>query len=123
MKSGKLLCFIYLLLLFLMISACQDDKEKKNDYSGLSNLISERNKARHGVDKKTFGKNTESKSVEENIGTTKKESDSKEEEVSSVVLYEEKVDIIDSESRRTLAKGIAYINKKGQIIRIKILRE
>jgi septal ring factor EnvC (AmiA/AmiB activator) len=123
MKSGKLLCFIYLLLLFLMISACQDDKEKKNDYLGLSNLISERNKARHGVDKKTSGKDTESKSVEENIGTTKKESDSKEEEVSSVVLYEEKVDIIDSESRRTLAKGIAYINKKGQIIRIKILRE
>lgn len=119
MKSGKLFYFF----LFLMISGCQDNKEKKNDYSGVSNLISERNKARHGVVKKTPGKNAESKSVEENISTTKQESDSKEEEISSVVLYEEKVDIIGSESRRTLEKGVAYINKKGQIVRIKILRE
>lgn len=122
MKSGKLFCFSCLFLFFL-ISACQDDKEKKNDYSGVSDLIFERNKARHERAEKTPVKNINSKSQEENIITSKQESDSIAEEISSIVLYEEKVDIIGSDSRRALARGVAYINKKGQIVRIKILKE
>lgn len=116
MKLNKLICFI---LLFLL-SACRDDKEKNADYSGISELISDRNKARQEAAKKNSG----SKSTEEKISTGKKESDLKtEEEISPVVLYEEKVDIVGSESRRTLSKGVAYINKKGQIVKIKILTE
>ncbi len=115
-KLNKLICFI---LLFLL-SACRDDKEKNADYSGISELISDRNKARQEAAKKNSG----SKSTEEKISTGKKESDLKtEEEISPVVLYEEKVDIVGSESRRTLSKGVAYINKKGQIVKIKILTE
>lgn len=122
MRSGKLFCFIGLLLLFL-ISACRNDDEKKNDYSGLSNLISDRNKARRETAEKTPVKNTGSKSGSENVVASKRESDTQAEEISSIVLYEEKVDIIASKSNRPLAKGVAYINKKGQIVRIKILQE
>lgn len=122
MKSGKFFCF-FCFLLIVLISACQDDKEKKDDYSGVSDLISERNKARHVMVEKNPVKNPGSKSVEENISASKQESDSKAEEISSIVLYEEKVDIIGSDSQRTLAKGVAYINKQGQIVKIKILKE
>ncbi len=122
MKSGKFFYFFCLLLLFLA-SACQDGKEKKEDYSGVSDLISERNKARHVAVEKDTVKNTYSKSVEENISTSKPEPDPKAEDFSSIALYEEKVDIIGSDSQRTLAKGVAYVNKQGQIVRIKILKE
>jgi len=122
MRSGKIFCFIYLCLFFL-ISACQDDKEIKNDYSGVSDLISERNRARYDTVEKKPIKSVGSKPTEEKINTSKQEPDSKSEEILSIVLYEENVDIVGTESNRTIAKGVAYINKKGQIVRIKILKE
>nr|NJM03779.1 hypothetical protein [Desulfobacula sp.] len=122
MKSGKLFYSICFLLVFL-VSACQEGKEKKEDYSGVSDLISERNKSRHVTVEKNTVKQTYSNSAEEKTGSLKPDPDSKAEDISSIVLYEEKVDIIGSESRRTLAKGLAYINKQGQIVRIKILKE
>ena len=122
MKTGKLFFFIFLLNFFLL-SACQDDEEKKSDYSGISELISERNKTRHEIAKKNPMEKAGSTSIEKNISTPKQESDFKEEEISSIVLYEEKVEIIGAESRRPLAKGVASINKKGQIVKIQILKE
>ncbi len=126
MRSGKLFYSVCLLLFFLD-SACTEDKEKKEDYSGVSDLISERNKARHvAVEKfsvQDAAPKSAPKSEDENIAIPKQESDPRAEEISSTVLYEEKVDIVVSESGRTLAKGVAYINKQGQIVRIKILKE
>ncbi|OGR27840.1 MAG: hypothetical protein A2277_21260 [Desulfobacterales bacterium RIFOXYA12_FULL_46_15] len=122
MRSGKAFCFICFILLFL-ISACQNEKADDNDYSGVSDLISGRNKARYDTAERAPVKNTRSKPVEENIDTSRQAPDSKTEEILPIVLYEEKVDIIGSESKETLAKGVAYINKNGQIVRIKILKE
>jgi hypothetical protein len=122
MKPGKLFYSVCLLLFFLA-SACTEDKEKKEDYSGVSDLISERNKARHVAVEKFSVQDAGPKYAEENMAIPKQESDPGAEEISSIVLYEEKVDIVMSESRRTLAKGVAYINKQGQIVRIKILKE
>ena len=121
MKLQKL---FYLIILLLLLSSCRNDKEKNKDYSGIAELISERDKARHEVSEKKSVQNASSKPVEEKISKAREESDSKtEEEISPGVLYEEKVDIIGSESRRTISKGIAHINKKGQIVKIKILKE
>ena len=47
----------------------------------------------------------------------------KDEKFSLVVLYEKNVEIVDSSSRIALAKGVAYMNKEGQIIKIKIIKE
>jgi hypothetical protein len=126
MRSGKLF-YSACVLLFFLASACTEDKEKKEDFSGVSDLISERNKARHVTVEKfpaqDAGPKSAPKSEEETITIPKQESGPRAEEVSSIVLYEERVDIVVSESRRTLAKAVAYINKQGQIVRIKILKE
>ena len=122
MRSAKF--FLYAFLgLFLLISACRDEKGK-NDYSGVSELIYDRNKARYDVVEKPSKKSDRSrKSTTSKTNILKSELNSKEEELSSIILYEEDVKIISSESQRTLAKGVAYINKKGQIVKIKILKE
>lgn len=122
MKSGKKNWFI-IAAVFLLVSGCQDDKGE-NDYSGVSNLISDRNSARYEI-----AENEPSKSVNPKKNTKKKvreskpDSDEHQKELMSIILYEENVNIIGSDSGRTLAKGVAYVNKKGQIVRIKILKE
>lgn len=110
-------------MFFFLAVACTEDKEKKEDFSGVSELISDRNKARHVAVEKFSAQDSRPKSEEEIITIPKQESDPGAEEISSIVLYEEKVDIVVSESRQTLAKGVAYINKQGRIVRIKILKE
>ncbi len=126
MKSGIFFCSVCLMFFFLA-AACTEDKEKKEGFSGVSELISDRNKARHAAVEKFSAQDSRPKSApkseDENIAIPKQESDPRAEEISSTVLYEEKVDIVVSESRRTLAKGVAYINKQGRIVRIKILKE
>ncbi|MCG8632948.1 MAG: hypothetical protein MI863_03920 [Desulfobacterales bacterium] len=102
-----------------MFSACEGDKDQ---YSGLSELVAERHEARKGISEKNLKK--KKKAARDNAGN--KEQDnlsefSSKEEVSTVVLYEKQIDILDSESRIPLAKGVAYMNKKGQIVRIKII--
>ncbi|MCK5265984.1 MAG: hypothetical protein KAR03_10285 [Candidatus Thorarchaeota archaeon] len=122
MKSRKvLLCVVF--GLFFLVSACQDEKGE-NDYSGVSELISSRNKARHEVAENPPKKIDHSRKKTTNkTSTSKPQVTSKQEELSSIILYDEDVEIIGVESRRTLAKGVAYINKQGQIVRIKILKE
>jgi hypothetical protein len=122
MKSEKNVLLV-ILVLFFLISGCQDD-DRKNDYSGVSNLIAERNKARYEVAKNPPKKSvTAKKRTWNKTSTSKSESNLKKEEFSSIILYEEDVEIVGSDSQKILAKGVAYINKKGQIVRIKILKE
>ena len=122
MRSGK--SFIYALFgLVFLISACQDEKGK-GDYSGVSDLIAERNKARFEKAKNTPKKSTTSKKrIVNKTPITKPDSNLNKEELSSIILYKEEVEIVGSDSQRILAKGVAYVNKKGQIVRIKILKE
>ncbi len=123
MRSGKSIVFV-LLGLFFLISACQDEK-KSNDYQGVSELIAERNRARYSTaaENKPKKKTSNQKKYTEKNIVKEPEPVSKQAELSSVILYEEQVKIIGSDSGRTLAKGVAYVNKKGQIVRIKILKE
>ncbi|MCD4721740.1 MAG: hypothetical protein K8S13_18045 [Desulfobacula sp.] len=122
MKSAKFF-LVALFGVFFLVSACQDEKGK-GDYSGVSDLIAERNKARY-----TVAENPPKKSVSSRKKTTNKTNTSKpistpkKEELSTIILYEELVEIVGSESGRTLAKAVASINKKGQIVKIKILKE
>lgn len=114
---------IMFLGLFFLISACQDEKGK-NDYSGVSELIAGRNKARYAA-----AENPPKKSVDSTKRTTSKTTTSKptsipkKEELSTIILYEEDVEIVASKSGRILAKAVASINKKGQIVKITILKE
>lgn len=123
MKSGKIICCFFLVSFFL-VSACQDgdeSKSKKGDYSGVSNLIADRNKARYETVEKPSQRKT-AKTVSTSK-SRKEQSKPKKEELATAILYEQKVKIVGSDSGRTLAKGVAYVNKKGQIVRIKLIKE
>ncbi|RLC02392.1 MAG: hypothetical protein DRH34_07470 [Deltaproteobacteria bacterium] len=116
-------CGYLLFCLFFLLSACQDDKGK-NDYSGVGELISDRNKARYEAAKNPPKKSSSSRKAKVNkVDSSKLKTTPKKEEISSIVLYEEDIEVVGSKSGRTLAKGVAYINKKGQIVKIKILKE
>ena len=124
MKPGKMILYT-VLGLSLLLCACQDEKGK-DDYSGVSDLIADRNKARYAAAKNPPQKSNSTisrKTTPNKINSSSSSSTSKKEELSSVILYEEDIAVVGSKSGRTLAKGVAYINKKGQIVRIKILRE
>ncbi len=113
MKSAKWAGLIASWIL-LVITACQDSREA-DDYSGVSELIAERNKARYESQQKRASE----KSAEQPRSVLP----DRKEDLSSPALFEEKVDIVVSGGGRTLAKGTAYLNKQGQIVRIKILKE
>ncbi len=117
-------CFwIAFLGLFFLVSACQDEKGK-DDYSGVSDLIAERNKARYHAAENPSKKSVSStKRTTSKTNTSKSISTPKKEELSTIILYEEVVEIVGSKSGKTLAKAIASINKQGQIVKIRILKE
>ena len=105
-----------------LVSACQDEREKK-DYSGFSKLIAERNSARQkGVENSLENRGRSKEMPTNNTRGSDASSALNKEKFSSIILYEEDVEILGSESQRTLAKGVAYLNKQGQIVRIKILK-
>jgi hypothetical protein len=108
--------------MFFLISGCQNE-DPKDDYSGVSDLISDRNKLRHQKSGKSVKKSIAPKKSTTTVNKLKSELISKEEELSSIVLYEQGVEIVNSKSQRILAKGVAYVNKKGQIVKIKILKQ
>jgi hypothetical protein len=121
MKSRTVFLCIFLGV-FLLVSACRDEREKK-DYSGFSKLIAERNQARQkGVENSPENSGHSKKTSTNNTRSSNAPSASKKEKLSSIILYQEDVDIVGSKSQRTLAKGVAYLNKQGQIVRIKILK-
>ena len=120
MKLGKTLWCLFFSA--LMLSACDD---KKDSFSGLSDLVKERNEIRQ-----TISDETARKKVLEKQGSkayTKEDAAiervKKKSEISSIVLYEREVEVVDSFSQLPLAKGIAYLNKEGQIVKIKIIKE
>lgn len=120
MKSEKKIWFA-ILGLFFLVSGCQEDKSN-GDYSTVSELIADRNRTRLAKKSGTYPKQDTSSEKEAagRLLTEKNDAQAKKEALSSIILYEENVRIVGSESGRTLAKGTAYINKQGQIVRIKI---
>lgn len=104
-----------------LLSACDNEKDQ---YSGLSGLVAERNEARQNISdetalKKTFDKNHSANGSKENSGIGVSQS----KEISSVALYEREINIVDAKSKMPLARGVAYMNKTGHIVRIKVIKE
>ena len=106
----------------LVLSACDD---KKDGFSGLSNLVVERSEVRQTLsDKKAREKALE----KQQSAADSKEADAldrekKKSEISPIILYERDIEVVDSSNRMALAKGIAYLNKEGQIVKITITKE
>jgi len=122
MKTGKLFVCVLTGLVVMLLSSCQD-KKQDDDFSGVGRLISSRNKARYEEAKNPAPEKKYTNQKETTYKKDSTQSESKTEQLSSIVLYEENVKILGSNSGQTLAEGVAYINKKGEIVKIKILKK
>jgi len=113
---------IIIAALFLAVTVVGCESEK-DPFSGLSDLVAERNEVRKSLSKET-GLKKKGVSGEQPSGSagTQRQKASSGDTLSSVALYEKNIEIVDSQTGMSLAKGVAYLNKKGQIIRIKILK-
>ena len=112
----KITLFVCMLFV-LSCAACDDKDDKKNDYKGLSELVAQRHRARQAMSgKKVDG-------PDKDFGLQKSKTGAepiKKEGVSTKTLYKKEVEIIDPASGISLAKGMAYLDKNGDIVRIKI---
>lgn len=107
---------------FVVVAAgCESDKDT---FSGLSDLVAERNKVRKVISQETAQKKKGEavSQLQDDVGTQAGKKKSSEDTLSSVALYEKNIEVVDSQSGRSLAKGVAYFNKKGRIVRIRILK-
>lgn len=113
---------IFLMVMLFFCAGCSEDQ--KGDYKGVSELITSRNQARSSIKKKpgstTASEQKETSAAEQHPDQQGVSGRQDEEEISPIILYEEKVIIVSQSSDKKLAEGIAYINKQGQIVRLKI---
>ena len=111
---------IVVLFLAVTLAGCESEKDQ---FSGLSDLVAERNEVRRIISKETTRKKKDVSglSSQDDAGTQGQKISSGD-TLSSVSLYEKHIEVVDSQTGMSLAKGVAYLDKKGRIIRIKILK-
>lgn len=109
MKRPAIVAACLCLFLTAFATGCEKEKKKKDEaFQGVGRLISERNKARYdSAGQGSTGGSRDSGAGKEPMST----------------LYEEKVEIVSTSSNRTLGKGVAYLDKEGKIVYIKITRK
>ena len=115
---------IFFLVLFMaVLSSCESEDD---NYSGVGKLIADRNKMRYeladetGKNKgKTGSSNPQTNSVSKDA--SKKATSKK--ELSTNVLDEKKIVIVEASSGQPLGQGIAYVNEKGKIVKIKLTNQ
>lgn len=101
----------FLVFLMAVLSSCEGEDDS---YSGVGKLIAERNKMRHqlagepGSNKNNSGVKDASKK-----GASKAQ-------LSTNVLAEKKIVIVDTASGSPIGKGVAYVDKQGNIVKIKL---
>ncbi len=129
MNTGKIRGFVFLCAVLLgalalsIVTGCTRES-KDDDFKRVSELIADRNKARQSM--KSSSRDTDESrqpGVEDRAAVKDSDTASPEEEILSIVLYEEDVRIVSQGSGKLLARGVAYINKQGQIVRLKIVNE
>ncbi|MBF0468685.1 MAG: hypothetical protein HQK61_07345, partial [Desulfamplus sp.] len=104
---------------FILIAGCGSDEGEKGDYSTVSNMIADRNKARY--DKAAKQGDSQRNPYEDDSPvseeTSRKQTDERE---FTGMTFEEEVRIVSKTSGRELAVGTAYLDKSGKIINIRI---
>ncbi|MBF0232731.1 MAG: hypothetical protein HQK62_00065 [Desulfamplus sp.] len=115
-KKMNFLLFVFILIL---IAGCGGDEGEKGDYSTVSNMIADRNKARYD---KAAQQNPSRKNLSENDSSVSEEISNKQadEKQFTGMTFEEEVVIVSKSSGREIAVGTAYLDKSGKIINIRI---
>ena len=110
----------FLVSLMAVLPACNSEDD---NYSGVGKLIADRNKMRYQQAEETGNKKGRTGPSNQNIDPVSKDASellTRKTELSTNVLYENKIIIVDSSSGKPLGQGIAYINQQGEIVKIKL---
>lgn len=115
---------IYFLVFFVaVLPSC---KSEDDNYSGVGKLIADRNKMRYQLaDETENDRETPGMSNQKNDSVSKDASGTvgSKKELSTNVLDEKKIIIVESSSGIPLGQGVAYVNKKGEIVKIKLVNQ
>ena len=121
MKLLKFVLYMAVGICLLVSISCRD--EKKDEFSGVSNLLSDRNKARYNrsgnLPPSKNNVEQQQQRVDNNSGSVPNK---KKEPLVSDIIYKKDVSIRDSKSGKILTTGVAYVDENGRIIKIKIKR-
>ncbi|PIE61215.1 MAG: hypothetical protein CSA29_04525 [Desulfobacterales bacterium] len=100
-----------------ILAGCSEDEK----FSGFSEMVAGRQQVRQEISGNNVDKQTnQAESEDSNVARSHKYIDP--DKLSLGHLFEKKIEIIDTSSKITLAQGIAFLDKQGRIVRIKIIR-
>ena len=112
--------FVVCISVLCLLSACD---RKEDQYAGLSDLVTDRQEVRKTISEENAQKKKLEKVLKNDQSDSNLSSSDAEEVISPVVVYEKQIEILDSASKIPLAKGVAFMNKSGQIVKIKVYRK
>jgi len=114
--------FLISFLVFFMaaLPAC---KREDDNYAGVGKLIVDRNKMRYRLAEETENNKKKTGSSNQKFDSASKdafERVTRKTELSTNVLDEREIVIVDASSGKPLGRGVAYLNPKGEIVKIKL---
>ncbi|WP_020590180.1 hypothetical protein [Desulfobacter curvatus] len=117
--------FLISFLVFFMavLPSCESQDD---NYSGVGKLIADRNKMRYHLADETGNNKDKTGSSNQKTDSVSKDASGKvmsNEELSTNVLDEKKIVIVEASSGTPLGQGVAYVNKKGEIVKIKLVNQ
>lgn len=120
MKVKKIrLALLFFVFALILVTGCNKEEEKEEPYSTVSNMIAERNKAR-------FSRAAQDSSSKRAVGNEPVLSDEIPPAAQSEraklpgITIEENIKIVSERSGKTIGTGIAYLDKSGKIITIRV---
>lgn len=103
-----------------LLPACDSDKDQ---YAGLGSLVAERQEVRKSIAEENSRKKSSVYTPGEKTERNASDAGEENSQISAAIVYEKQIEILDSDSKVPLAKGVAYMNKSGQIVRIKVYKK
>lgn len=115
--------FFLISFLVFFVAVLPSCKNEDDNYSGVGKLIADRNKMRYRLAEErenNKGKTRPSNQKNDSVSKDALERVARKKELSTNVLDERQIVIVDSSSGTPLAQGVAYLNKQGKIVKIKL---
>lgn len=115
--------FFLISFLVFFVAVLPSCKNEDDNYSGVGKLIADRNKMRYRLAEETGNnkdKTGSSNQKTDSVSRDALERVTRKKELSTNVLDEKEIVIVDSSSGKPLGQGVAYLNKKGEIVKIKL---
>lgn len=115
MIENRIISLILISFFLLLCSGCSDKPDDQADYKGVGKLVADRNEARMASaanrQNRETGSGDDAQGVKINQGR------------STEVIIEEEARIVSAASGRIMATATVFLDKKGNIINIRIKKE